>query len=61
MIPNLAVMIGFYIIFRMIETFLFDTSRYRNNGSHAIAMALSGIVILVTVVLMLDIVLAGSR
>ncbi len=61
MIPNLAVMIGFYITFRMIETLLFDTSRYGDNVSHAIAMALSGIVILVTGVLMFDIVSAGSR
>ena len=61
MIPNLAVMISSYIGFRMIEVWLFPTSRYSSRGAHIAACILAAIAFLVSGFALLDIISSGSN
>jgi hypothetical protein len=61
MIPNLALMVGAYIGFRMIEVLLLSTSRYQNFGSRVVACILACITLLVSGIALLDIMLSGSN
>ena len=60
MIPTLAVMISAYVGFRMIEVFLFPTSRYRSDGARVAAYVFAGLALIVIVFSAVDILMSGS-
>lgn len=60
MIPNIAVILSSYIGFRMIEIFLFPTSRYSSTGTAIAARVFAVIALLVTIFCCLDILFTGS-
>ncbi|HTQ85047.1 MAG TPA: hypothetical protein VMI93_02450 [Candidatus Solibacter sp.] len=60
MIPNLATIIAAYVGFRMLEVFLFNTSRYSSRGVHIVAGVFAVFVGLATIFSWLNIILAPS-
>jgi hypothetical protein len=60
MLPDLAVMIGAYICFRMLEVTTFNSSRYKSKREHIIMIILALIVLVITVAVLFDIVTRSS-
>lgn len=61
MIPDLALMIWAYILFRMLEVFAFPESRYTTNGKRTVICIFAVLVILVASWSLLDIWITGSQ
>ena len=59
-IPDLAAIIGAYVIFRAFETFLLSPSRYRAPIVQLFVFMAAGMLIVLTLFLMLDIFITGS-
>ena len=60
MIPDLAMIVAAYVIFRAFQTFLESPSQYRNQGAQVFVWAAAGILILFTVVMIADVVSKGT-
>jgi hypothetical protein len=58
-IPDLAMIVSAYVVFRMIEVWLFPASRYGSKGARVAACILALLVILATGLMVLDIVTRG--
>jgi hypothetical protein len=60
MIPDLALIISAYIIFRMIEVLLFAGNRYQNSGTRIAACVLAILVIVFVAGVTIDIESTGA-
>jgi hypothetical protein len=60
MIPSLALMIGAYIGFRMIEVVLMTDSRYASRTDSLVVKVLAGVVFVVSGLACLNILLSGA-
>lgn len=60
MIPDLAVMIGAYICFRMLEIWAFKSDRYKSERERIALGILGLLVIAITVFCLIEILSAGS-
>jgi hypothetical protein len=61
MIPSLTTIIWAYVVFRMLEVFALNQTRYRSRGNHVAAMVLAGIVIVIAAVGLIGVYDAGSH
>jgi hypothetical protein len=60
MLPDLALIIGAYVLFRMIEVMFFSSGRYSGKGQHIAVGVLAAGVCLVTIICLIDIIMTGS-